>query len=300
MFNECKRLTINGQNGSVTTELLTIGSQGPTIGRVVSTGHEIELRETDSITFLLPRAGRLDISIGSRSYCNHTGQLMAFRPTERRTRSLADPIARFRAATLQMPMAQMQKVADAAGVTVDRAFRQDGVTLQGDGGLFLTRSLPQLADDLFLRPSLGLPQSAAQAIRQLINDQLCEMTEIEVAQASSRRILPALHRVRQAEDFMHQHSDDPVSILEIAQALGVSVRSLQLAFNEVYGGLSPRGYLNRIRLEKARHRLLAANGDSQVTTVALDSGFFHLSRFAQAYARAFGERPSETLARRRA
>jgi transcriptional regulator GlxA family with amidase domain len=31
----------------------------------------------------------------------------------------------------------------------------------------------------------------------------------------------------------------------------------------------------------------------------MDCGFFHLGRFAQAYARAYGERPSETLARRR-
>ena len=50
-----------------------------------------------------------------------------------------------------------------------------------------------------------------------------------------------------------------------------------------------------------RHaRRSAANGDGQVTMIALDSGFYHLSRFVQAYARAFGERPSETLARRRA
>ncbi|MDP5349628.1 MAG: helix-turn-helix domain-containing protein, partial [Paracoccaceae bacterium] len=68
----------------------------------------------------------------------------------------------------------------------------------------------------------------------------------------------------------------------------------------VYGGLSPRNVLNGIRLEKARARLLAAGGDGKVTTVAMDSGIFHLSRFAQAYTRAFGERPSETLARGRA
>jgi transcriptional regulator GlxA family with amidase domain len=55
-----------------------------------------------------------------------------------------------------------------------------------------------------------------------------------------------------------------------------------------------------MRLEKARQRLIAANGEGQVTTIALDSGFHHLSRFAHAYARTFGERPSETLARRRA
>jgi transcriptional regulator GlxA family with amidase domain len=133
----------------------------------------------------------------------------------------------------------------------------------------------------------------------LIDEVLCELIGRTVEQPSSRRIFPAFHRVRQAEEMMHAHSDEPLSVLEIANALGVSLRSLQLAFNQVHDSQSPRDVLNRIRLEKARRRLLAAT-DEHVTTVALDCGFFHLSRFAQAYARAFGERPSETLARRRA
>jgi transcriptional regulator GlxA family with amidase domain len=99
--------------------------------------------------------------------------------------------------------------------------------------------------------------------------------------------------------MMHDQSDEPMSIRNIAQSMGVGLRSLQLAFAEVYGGLGPRDYLNRIRLDKARQRLLAAHGDCQVTKIALDSGFFHLGRFAQTYARTFGERPSQTLARSR-
>jgi AraC-like DNA-binding protein len=110
---------------------------------------------------------------------------------------------------------------------------------------------------------------------------------------------PAFHRVRLAEEMMRAYSDEPLSVLDLANALGVSLRSLQLAFAEVHGGLTPRAVLYRIRLEKARARLLAADEDSQVTTIAHNSGFSHLSRFAQAYTRAYGERPSETLYRRR-
>ena len=87
---------------------------------------------------------------------------------------------------------------------------------------------------------------------------------------------------------------------KLAESLGVSLRSLQMAFAAAYGGCSPRAILNRIRPEKARARLLASPQDGQVTTIAMDSGFFHLGRFSQAYARAYGEKPSETLARRRA
>jgi transcriptional regulator GlxA family with amidase domain len=88
-------------------------------------------------------------------------------------------------------------------------------------------------------------------------------------------------------------------MIDLAQRLEVSLRSLQLAFREVHDGLSPRQVYNQIRLDRARQRLLQASGGDQVTTIALDSGFAHLSRFAMSYARAFGELPSETLARRR-
>lgn len=114
------------------------------------------------------------------------------------------------------------------------------------------------------------------------------------------RIIPAFHRVRQAEEIMRAHWDEPLSMLDLAQQLGVSLRSLQLAFKQVHDGKSPRDYFNRVRLEQARVRLMLAKDSENVTTIAVDCGFFHLGRFSQTYARVFGERPSDTLARRRA
>jgi AraC-like DNA-binding protein len=105
-------------------------------------------------------------------------------------------------------------------------------------------------------------------------------------------------RVRMAEEIMRARSAEPLAMHEVAQAVGVGLRSLQLAFRAVRGE-EPRATLARFRLHDARARLLSpAEGDS-VTTIALDCGFTHLSRFAEAYRRAFGERPGETLGRRR-
>ena len=300
MFSDVRHLAVHGDPGSLTTEVMTFGAAGPSIGRVVSTGHELELREADSITFLLPRAGDLTIRIAAHEYRVSSASPMAFRPTERSTTSVPGRAGRFIATTLQVPMHRMRAIAEAADSTADRVFAQDGVALTAETNLSVARDLPQLADDLFLRPSSPVPSKVTIAVRHLVEDQLGEMVERIAARASSRRIFAALHRVRQAEELMHAQSDDPLSILEIAQTLGVSLRSLQLAFNDVYDGLSPRAALNHIRLDKARQRLMAAKGEGQVTTVALECGFFHLSRFAGAYSRAFGERPSQTLARRRA
>jgi AraC-like DNA-binding protein len=299
MFSEGLHLAVNGDRGSITTELLRIGATGTTLGRVISTGHEIELREVDSITFLLPRAGRLDIQVSGHDYSVPSGCLMAFRPSQRRTRASAGAAGGFAAATLQVRMDRMRELAEAGDVPSARTFARDGVALAGDAGLLLAHNLPRLADDLFLFPDQPLPSKVARAIGHLIDDQLCELLEISSAQACSQRILPAFHRVRQAEEMMRSRSGEALSMLEIARACGVGLRSLQLAFKDVHGGQSPRDVLGRIRLDKARRLLLSDHEDLQVTTVAMDCGFFHLGRFAQAYARAYGERPSETLARRR-
>lgn len=298
MFSERLALSVHGNHASVTTELLTFGEAGATVGRVVSTGHEITLRETGNVTFLLPLAGQINTFVGGREYWVHAGQVTVFRPNERRTRSLADPVAGFKAATLQVPLARMQELARSAHIHADDVFSVDAISLHGKFGQSLTRILPSLADDLFLRPAAAVPARVIVAIGRLVDDQISEIIGLIEPKSALKSIFPAFHRVRQAEDIMHAQSDEPLTMGEIALALGVSLRSLQLAFSEVHGGLGPRDVLNRIRLEKARKRLLAGE-DCRVTTVAMDSGFFHLSRFAKAYARTFGERPSETLARRR-
>jgi transcriptional regulator GlxA family with amidase domain len=66
--------------------------------------------------------------------------------------------------------------------------------------------------------------------------------------------------------------------------------------------MGPRDVLLRMRLERARERLLAACPADTVTSIALDCGFAHLGRFPATYRTAFGELPTETLAqgRRRA
>jgi AraC-like DNA-binding protein len=141
---------------------------------------------------------------------------------------------------------------------MDCVFASDGVTPGEGAWRRLSNSLPQLAQDLFLRPTANVPSKLMLAIGHLIDEQLYDLLQSSKTSFTSQRIYAAFHRVRQAEELMHALSDEPLSMLDIAQTLGVSLRSLQLAFNEVYDGLGPRDVLNRIRLEKARQRLLAA------------------------------------------
>lgn len=285
--------------GYLRLEQLTLGPEDAVISRVASTAYKGRLRDDTFFTFVLQQAGRYDTQISGRDYSMSPGHLLAFRPNDRNTRVRAGKAGVRAATTVQVPTARMSELLQAMETSTEVVFPHDGSGSYGKQELTLARILPQLADDVLSRSPAPPPPRVVQEIRHLIDELLCEMIGRTVERSSSYRVFAAFHRVRLAEEMMRAHSDEPLSVLDLANALGVSLRSLQLAFTEVHGGLTPRTMLYRIRLEKARSRLLAADEDSQVTTIAHNSGFSHLSRFSQAYARTYGERPSETLARRR-
>lgn len=106
---------------------------------------------------------------------------------------------------------------------------------------------------------------------------------------------PHASTVQRAKTFMHARFDRPLTVPEIAEAAGVSVRTLQEGFQR-HEGLTPMSFLREIRLEKARLGLQLADPDvSSVGAVALSCGFKHMGRFSGAYHEEFGEYPAETL-----
>lgn len=88
----------------------------------------------------------------------------------------------------------------------------------------------------------------------------------------------------------------PVSVSAVCGVLGVGERMLERAFQERLG-LSPRAYERERRL-RAAHGLILMEGDRlSITDIAMSFGFWHLGRFAGAYAALFGCSPSETRRR---
>lgn len=101
------------------------------------------------------------------------------------------------------------------------------------------------------------------------------------------------------EAFIDHHLRDDVSPERLAREANLSVRALYQLFDR-RAGTSPGQFVRRRRLEQVYLALSTADpAPSSVTAVALDHGFTHLGRFAEAYRQTFGERPSDTLARRR-
>ncbi len=104
-----------------------------------------------------------------------------------------------------------------------------------------------------------------------------------------------LPTVRLAEDFLMRHLRKPVIRSELAEAAGVSIRTVSRAFRE-HHGVSPMAWLKARRLEAAEFELrVAVPGELTVLEVALRYGFENPGRFAAEYRRRFGETPSQTL-----
>lgn len=102
--------------------------------------------------------------------------------------------------------------------------------------------------------------------------------------------------VRRACALMTEHHGEALTVGDVAEALRVSVRTLQDCFRRELQ-TTPMAYLRARRLDAVHAALRAAGPGTSVTTVALDHGFAHLSRFAGEYRSRFGESPSTTLRR---
>lgn len=116
-----------------------------------------------------------------------------------------------------------------------------------------------------------------------------------VSRAPASATLP---RLRQLEDHIEAHLDQPLTVADLARAVNSSVRLVQQLFARERG-TTPMAHIRRLRLERVRHDLLHPDAGTRVLQTATRWGFEHPGRFAAAYQQAYGESPSATLARSR-
>lgn len=109
--------------------------------------------------------------------------------------------------------------------------------------------------------------------------------------------LPRNARLRAAVEYIHAHAAEPVTVTDLSEASGLSVRSVQESFRRVFD-VSPLTYLRHVRLDHVRAELLESGPQAgAVGDVARRWGFAHLGRFSASYAERFGEYPKQTLRR---
>lgn len=184
---------------------------------------------------------------------------------------------------------------------------------------FQTHYQRPLEGELVFTPTLSLQHGPGSSLWQLLQWQFYEVSEgtwfnypavqkrleetflaclLDVWQhnqhlPTARQLTP--HSIKKAQDYIHQHLAQPLSVGRISQHVGISTRSLYAGFKE-FLGISPMQYVKQERLSTV-HKLLQEADPQQhtVTELALLVGFSHLGQFAVDYQSVYGVRPSRTL-----
>jgi AraC-like DNA-binding protein len=146
---------------------------------------------------------------------------------------------------------------------------------------------------------LGLLRREAPAMAS--EDAVVELADAAVASAyrlrrgvSSRRVSTPTERrhrdlVEAAKLVVNERLERLPSLGELARTLGCSPFHLSRTFHRT-AGLSLRAYAGRLRAQRAAYRL--ADGERDLTVLALELGYADHSHFTNAFRRQWGEPPS--------
>ena len=97
-------------------------------------------------------------------------------------------------------------------------------------------------------------------------------------------------KLQKAVELMAEHLEEPLTALEIARRVGLSLRQVERLFLR-HLNCTPGRYYMSVRLERARE--LLRHTSAPILDVALSTGFTSHSYFAQSYRTQFNCSPSE-------
>ncbi|OSY35159.1 MULTISPECIES: AraC family transcriptional regulator [Pseudonocardia] len=166
------------------------------------------------------------------------------------------------------------------------------------GSSSVTAAVSMLLHVLRTSPSGRPPPAvAAEAERSLVSALLLGQRHRHTRALFAEPERPPPRTVARVVELIESSTDESLGVADLAREAGISERALHAAFRR-HTGSTPMAYLRRVRLDRVRAELAAADPvTGSVTEVALRHGFGHLGRFAAAYRARFGESPSTTLRR---
>ena len=259
---------------------------------VRSSGHDIQISDNERLTVIRPVRGSVRVKQKESEVSAKPGEL-AFIGTGQRLSSVSEG---FSGLVVKVPEAVLVPRLDHEG---DRRAAQLVDMRRGEANSGATEALGSYLDYLVSeldRSDLLLNDPVlARSSRDLLLDLIGVQAFVDDDVAETRTgVTPAY--VRKAEEFIRANSERSINLADIAEAVEVSARALQLGFR-THRDTTPTAFLLDCRLDRVRAHLLAAAPDQTVTGILYENGVTHLGRFAERYRRRFGELPSQTLAR---
>lgn len=248
-----------------------------------------EIRPTDSVVAIQPRAGSLTVA-GDPGARLETAVLAA----DGLPCVLQANTARFHVVSMNLQL--LSHVAAERGGPLAQRFQFLDCRPRTDA---VAHSWSQALD--YVIASFGRAETTSQplivaAAARLLGAALLECFPSNLhadRELLSNPTLPPSLKV--AVSFVHRHCGDGIGVNDIADALRMTPRAVQYLFRQ-HLGTTPTEYLRRTRLQRAHQDLSA--GDRSTTTVAEIAqrwGFSHTGRFASIYRASYGQSPHTTL-----
>jgi transcriptional regulator GlxA family with amidase domain len=133
--------------------------------------------------------------------------------------------------------------------------------------------------------------NAVKALRIMIEEQPLPSRTLQPEEVLSVRSTDTV--VRKAMLLLEQQLHSSLPIEQLCESLGIGRRQLERRFRHDVG-LSPAGYRQSLRMERARW--LLQNTDLEVTEVGFECGFHDSTHFARVVKRSLGASPREVRA----
>ncbi len=147
------------------------------------------------------------------------------------------------------------------------------------------------------RDDVGEGYSAAAMLNALMDGESLASHEVnvpplEVVERESTALFAVSDpRLRKAVAYLHEYSDDPITVEELAAQAEVSRRWLEYAFRDELGE-TPHQYLRRRRLLKAL-QILRGEPKARISDIAKKTGFSTVKQFRAAFQQAYNQTPGE-------
>ena len=247
------------------------------------------------VMIVMPSHGHVTYEAGGKSWRAGAGQAMICQTRLDNLRHSAQD-GDYAARILQLNFRCLEAVLfDSLQLPIDRdlkLFATIDLTAPDIGGF--SGLITGIASDGFItqsrRLSVKLQRSLLDSLARLLLESVPHRYTDQTARSS---VGPLPTYMKHARDLLLAETRSTPNMVQVAKAVGVSVRTLETGFR-AYLNTTPSAYLRLTRLQRA-HAILKAGADPRpIADIARACGLTHAGRFSQYYIKLFGETPSET------
>lgn len=285
-----RKAVVPHERGGIGYELTALWSRRLAVGRVSSRVGRTSRASAAKPMLQVPLDCSADVRVGRMKFAIRPGEAILLPPGHEYTEQVSAGSALF----LQVDTAVL-----IGGLPAGRAGRSRHWVMRCvpiDVSQAPAVEVLAEVDALLPRPEVPSSGDRCAEFADLERRVVSWLTDSLLDRGGLRSSVPAASQLAEcAGEWIDSNISGPITLDALAGQFGVSGRWLQKSFM-AYWGLTPMDYVTTRRLMLARSSLMSADGPS-VTSVAVRCGFTHLGRFAGLYREAYGESPSETVAR---